>query len=71
MTDKAREALELRAIVVSTRAALGTSPDATDAEGIRTTSTELLARLLERVIRDGADPAVIADVRAARAALWP
>jgi hypothetical protein len=70
MTDAEREALELRAIVVSTRVALASEVGPDDRERIKTTSTELLAQLLERVISDGADPRVMANIQAARRDLW-
>ena len=70
MSDKHRELLELRAIVVSTKAALRSVASEEDVERVKDTSTELLARLEGKVIRDGADPEVIAAVEAARHELW-
>ena len=64
MTDKHREALELRAIVVSTRAALRKG----DPAQIRERSDSLLADFEAKVIGDGADPdaEILADIAAAR-----
>jgi hypothetical protein len=69
MSDKRREALELRAILVSTRAALRRTPD-DNVEAIKTTATELLARLEQHVIRDGADPEILALIEEGRRRLW-
>jgi hypothetical protein len=69
MGDKAREALELRAILVSTRAALAHPPPG-EQERIKTTATELLARLEQSVIRDGGHADMIAAIDAARRSLW-
>ena len=65
-----RNDLELRAITVSARSALrhANSPD--DDERIRTLATELLARLEERVIRNGGDPELLEQIEAGRRTLW-
>ena len=70
MTDKEREALELRAISVSTKAALTRPMDDEDREQTKNTATELLARLERAVLEDGADPAMIEAVEAARQRVW-
>lgn len=67
MTDKQREAFELRAIVVSTRAALLKGANSTQ---VRDRSDKLMAVLESKVIRDGADAEVLANIEAARRALW-
>ena len=53
---------ELRAIGVTTRAALRHAMTVEDLERVKDTSTELLARLEERVIRDGGEPDVLAAI---------
>ena len=70
MSSKQREILELRTIRVSTKAALRTVSSGEEVERIKTTSTELLARLESDVIRHGADPEVMAALEAARRELW-
>ena len=68
MTDaKHHEALELRAIVVSTRAALLKGGDPAL---VRERSDGLMADLESKVIRDNADSEVLADIDAARRELW-
>jgi hypothetical protein len=69
MSDAAREVLELRAILVSTRAALRHTEPA-DLPALRTTADELLARLEERVIRDGANPQILAAIHDSRRTMW-
>jgi hypothetical protein len=66
VSDKQREAFELRVIVGSTRAALLKG----DPTAIKERSDELLADLEARVIRDGADPQILAGIDTARRALW-
>jgi hypothetical protein len=66
VTDKQREALELRAIVVSTRAALRKG----DRARVMERSDELLADLESKVIRDGADAEILASIETARRELW-
>ena len=68
MTDKHREALELRAIVVSTRAALLKG----DPARVRERSDGLMADLESKVIRNGAnaDSEILANIEAARRELW-
>ncbi len=70
MSNKQREILELRTIRVSTKAALKKVSGDEEKERVKTRSTELLARLESDVIRDGADPEVIAALEAARRELW-
>ena len=70
MSDKQREAMELRTIQVSTKAALKSVSSDEEIERVKVTSTELLARLESEVIRDGADPEIIAALEAARRELW-
>lgn len=70
MSNKQREILELRTIQVSTTAALRAVSSDDEGERIKTMSTELLARLESDVIRDGADPEIIAALDAARRELW-
>ncbi len=70
MSNKQREILELRTIRVSTKAALKKVSSDEEKERVKTRSTELLARLESDVIRDGADPEVIAALEAARRELW-
>jgi hypothetical protein len=68
VTDKQRQALELRAIVVSTRAALLKG----DAARVRERSDGLMADLESKLIRDGADAntEILANIEAARRELW-
>ncbi len=66
MSAKEREALELRAIVVSTRSALLKG----DRARIRERSDQLMADLESKVIRDGADAEILANIEAARRELW-
>ena len=70
MSNKQREILELRTIQVSTEAALRAVSSDDEVERVKTMSTELLARLESDVIRDGADPEIIAALEAARRELW-
>ena len=70
MGDKRRELLALRAIVVSGRAAVLKASGAQDRELVRDRITELLAELEESVIRDGADPEVLARLDEARRRVW-
>lgn len=67
MSDKRRDALALRAIVVSTRAALLKG----DRAQVRERSDNLMADLEWKVIRDAdADTDVLAKIEAARRELW-
>ncbi len=70
MGDKQREILAIRAILVSGRAALVKTPSREGREAIRDRITALLADLEEAVIRDGADPEVLARLDAARREVW-
>ena len=62
--------MALRAIVVSGRAALLKTSEPRDREAIRDRVTELLARLEDAVIRDGADAEILKRIEDARAATW-
>ena len=66
MADKHREALKLRAIVVSTRAALLKG----DPAQVRERSDSLMADLESKVVHDGADAEILANIEAARRELW-
>jgi hypothetical protein len=66
VSDKKRKVLELRTIRVSTKAALRAVSSDEEAKRIKTMSTELLARLESAVIRDGANPELIAALEDAR-----
>lgn len=70
VSDKEREILELRTIQVSTQAALRAVASDEEIERVKLRSTDLLARLESEVIRDGADPEIIAALEAARHELW-
>ena len=70
MGDKQREILAIRAIVVSGRAALVKTTSHEGREAIKDRITALLAELEEAVIRDGADPEVLARLDAARRDVW-
>ena len=70
MSDAKRTLLELRAIEVSTRAALRHVMTVDELERVRTTSSELLARLQQTVIRDGGEPDLLAAIERARRTLW-
>jgi hypothetical protein len=65
VSDTAREALALRAIVVSGRAALRTTSDA-EREAVQDRIDELLAQLEEIVIRNGGNEAILAAIEAER-----
>jgi hypothetical protein len=70
MGDARREALALRTIVVSGRAALNKTSDESDRERIKTTVTELLAGLEQQVMLDGANPTILAALEEARRKVW-
>ena len=70
MADRRRADLELRAIVVSTRAALRQITDPDDLARLKATSNELLARFEQRVTANGGDRATLAAIDEARASLW-
>lgn len=70
MGDKRRELLALRTIVESGRSALGKTSSVEGRERIKDRITELMAELEERVIRDGADPEVLARLDDARRGVW-
>jgi hypothetical protein len=70
MGDKQRDILAIRAILVSGRAALVKTPSREGREAISDRITALLAELEEAVIRDGADPEVLARLDAARREVW-
>ena len=60
--------MSLRAITVSTRAALRSMP--ADAERICGAAHELLAQLEFDTLGNGAEPALLREIEAARRALW-
>ena len=66
----AHELLDLRSIVVSGRAALLKTASPDGRERIKDRVTELLAELEAAVIRDGANPEVLARLEEARRAVW-
>ena len=66
----AHELLALRAIIVSGRAALLKTASPDGRERIKDRVTELLAELEAAVIRDGANPEVLARLEEARRAVW-
>jgi hypothetical protein len=70
MGDTRRELFALQVIVVSGRAALLKTPSPDGRERIRDRMTELLAELEEAVIRNGADPEVLARLNEARRDVW-
>ena len=70
MSDKPHKVLELRTIRVSTIAALRAVSSDEEAERVKSMSTELLARLEAALIRDGADPELIAALEDTRRELW-
>ena len=70
MGDKRRELLALRTIVESGRSALRKTSSVEGRERIKDRITELMAELEERVIRDGADPEVLARLDDARRGVW-
>ena len=70
MADRRRADLELRAIVVSTRAALRQITDPEDLARLKVTSNELLARFEQRVTANGGDPTTLAAIDDARTSLW-
>jgi hypothetical protein len=70
MGDTRRELLALKAIIVSGRAALLKTPQPAERERIRDRITELLAELEETVMRDGANPEVLAHLERARRETW-
>jgi hypothetical protein len=68
MSDRAREALELRAILVSARAAAAHTGE-TEMPALRATADGLLARLQEPLMRNGGHPEVLAALGEARRAV--
>ncbi len=70
MAETRRADLELRPIVVSTRAALRQITDPEDLARLKATSNELLTRFEQRVAANGGDPATLAALEEARASLW-
>jgi hypothetical protein len=69
MSDQDRQAFELRAILVSARAARrDTSGEALEA--LRARTDDLLASLEERVLRDGGDASILAGIEEGRRRLW-
>ena len=70
MSDKDRERRSLDVIAVSGRSALQKSADPEDRERIRERVHELLADLEQQVIRDGADPEILAAVERERRRIY-
>lgn len=70
MTDRSREELALRAIVVSGRSALRKTRDLAERERIQGRVHELLADLESAVIRDGGDPDLLALIERKRRQVW-
>ena len=70
MSDKAKEEQALRTIKVTGKDALTHSDDPVQQERVRERIDGLLANLEEYVIRDGADPGILADIEASRRWLW-
>ena len=66
MSEKDRERRALNVISVSGRSALQKATDPEDRERIRDRVHELLADLEQQVIRDGADPDILATVERER-----
>ena len=66
VSDKDRERRALKVISVSGRSALQKASDPDDRERIRERVHELLADLEQQVIRDGADPEILAAVERER-----
>jgi hypothetical protein len=69
MSDQDRQAFELRAILVSARAARRDTAGE-DLEALRSRTHELLAKLEDRVLRDGGDVKILAGIEGARRGLW-
>ena len=70
MGDKQRHLLRLRAIVVSGNNALRKTTSSDGRELVKNRITALLAELEEAVIRDGAEPELLARVDEARREVW-
>jgi hypothetical protein len=66
VSEKDRERRALNVISVSGRSALQKATDSEDRERIRDRVHELLADLEQQVIRDGADPDILATVERER-----
>lgn len=66
MSDKNRERRALNVIAVSGRSALQKAADPADRDRIRERVHELLANLEQQVIRDGADPDILAAIEGER-----
>jgi hypothetical protein len=66
VSEKDRERRALNVISVSGRSALQKATDPDDRERIRDRVHELLADLEQQVIRDGADPDILAAVERER-----
>jgi hypothetical protein len=66
VSEKDRERRALNVISVSGRSALQKATDPEDRERIRDRVHELLADLEQQVIRDGADPDILATVERER-----
>ena len=70
MGDKQRQLLRLRAIVVSGNNALRKTTSSDGRELVKKRIAALLAELEEVVIRDGAEPELLARVDEARREVW-
>lgn len=66
MTGKRRERLELRTIVVSTRAAVRHAGEPEQRERLKQIAADMLARLEQRVTGDGEGTEILAEIEAAR-----
>lgn len=70
MSDRSREELALRTIVVSGRSALKKARDDEERQRIQERVHELLADLESMVIRDGSDEKLLALIERKRSQLW-
>jgi hypothetical protein len=70
MGDTRRELLAMRTIIVSGRVALRSTASPDGQERIKERVTQMLAELEEAVIRDGANPEVLARLEQARREVW-
>ena len=70
MTDKQREVMALRTIVVSGRSALSKTTEPDERERIQDRVHDLLAELEQQVIRDGADQELLSAIERKRRQLF-
>jgi hypothetical protein len=68
--SKARQLLDLRTILASGRSGWNRATDSAARESIKDRVTEKLAALEAAVLRDGADPEVLARLEEARREVW-